>query len=342
MTARSLCVVLASAGLAAAQTYSLFEGDSCNMHYPNFNAPPSPNDITVVEGAVSYQGGNMQTTRYLLYGTLEARIKAGPHGGVVTALTLINNVTLDEIDWEFVGADTSSAWTNFFFHGLRERDPKTTFEIWASHPTVQPDPTQNFHDYRVDWTPYNLTWYVDGNVVHSQDRLKTWEPAGMGDGFGPSHYHYPTTPLQLKFGVWNSQAVPWSQGPIDWNSPEAANGFSASFASIKITCYNGPYPSNMDAPPTDPAASDTLGTAPNGNAAQATAASATGASATSTPGGTGSITRDGPAATGAVSSTSAVTAANAANTRSSAGAVPGMSPALAGVLALVALMLHAF
>ncbi|KAJ1550254.1 hypothetical protein HK405_001033, partial [Cladochytrium tenue] len=211
------------------------------------------------------------STRALLYGTVEARVKQGPIGGVITAFTLMNYSTLDEVDLEWVGSDRTSVWTNFFltrslgdnqYRGRRERDATTTFEIWASNPSVSNDTYQNYHDYRVDWTPYALTYYVDGQVVHQQNRSGTWETANTGDMMPYDHYHYPDTPLLVTMGIWNDNDVAWSNGPVDWTSADAANGYTAEFASLKVTCYTGPYPSNMSAPPTDPSSSDTLGTGP--------------------------------------------------------------------------------
>ena len=87
--------------------------------------------------------------------------------------------------------------------------------------------------------------------------------------------------------------------------------------SLKITCYNGPYPSNPNAPPSDPAASDQNGKGPGNSSptsitggqvfisASGTTASGGSAVATGTMVGTGgsagnatvSVTRGGGGST---------------------------------------------
>ncbi|KAI9206818.1 concanavalin A-like lectin/glucanase domain-containing protein [Polychytrium aggregatum] len=267
------------AAAAASQAQSLFAGSACSLNIPSFSSLPS--DLVLENGKVDYSNGTLIMTMLpppagategenvlissklsLLYGTIEADVKQSSVGGAITAFTLFNGTSKDEIDYEWVGNDRMMVWTNFFFRGLRERNPVTTFEIWSSSPAVATDTYLNFHNYKVDWTPYAITWYVDGAVVHSQNRSGTWEPAGTGDGYGISHYHYPDTPLQIQLGIWNDNEVPWANGPLDWSAPGAQNGYTAEFKSLKVTCYTGPYPSNMSAPPTDPSSSDQKGTAP--------------------------------------------------------------------------------
>ncbi|KAJ3101457.1 hypothetical protein HDU97_001332 [Phlyctochytrium planicorne] len=215
------------------------------------------------------------TKKYLHYGTVEATIRAAPGNGVITAMTLIDPTKAawdpstgtgpDEIDWEWVGADTGFAWTNFFWRGLRQRDPATTFEVWSHHAQVDTDPTKNFHVYKIDWTPYQISWSIDDKVVWSQNKNETWQLANGNntDGYKQDHYHYPDSPMILKLGVWNSQEKAWALGPQDWSSPAAQQGYQAYMTSLKISCYTGPFPTNPNAPPTDPTSQDRNGKAPN-------------------------------------------------------------------------------
>ncbi|KAI8849329.1 concanavalin A-like lectin/glucanase domain-containing protein [Chytridium lagenaria] len=275
----------------------LFIGDQCSLVYPNFSRPLTTSDLALEYGKIDFipdegammmtllppsgpipsdarmesiagQQSRLSTARSLLYGSVEAKIRAAPGGGVITALTLINDATKDEIDWEWVGSDTGGAWTNFFWKGLRQRDPNTTFELWATRPAVV-DPTRNFYTYKMDWTPYEMTWYVEGQLVHRQRKNETWQLAGVGRGYNASlapdydHYHYPDSPMKLKIGVWNLQEKPWADGPVNWRDPSTASGFQGFITSLNITCYNGPYPSAPNAPPTDPRSSDRNGAFPN-------------------------------------------------------------------------------
>ncbi|KAJ3410161.1 hypothetical protein HDV05_004041 [Chytridiales sp. JEL 0842] len=273
----SLAVLLLVAGSRSTQAQALFGDGDCLLDVPRFDGMPP--GLQLDNGKVAYSNGVMlqtlqppppgsniglntrvSTSKSLLYGTVTARVKqdAQAVGGVITALVLWNEQTKDEIDWEWVGSESQrrKAWTNFFYRGLRERDPKTTFEIWSSNPTVPSDTHENFHDYKIEWTPYALTWSIDNVVVHTQPRNATYQVpdpvTGLtGDGLREAHYHYPDTPLQIQLGIWNSNEVAWAEGPVDWTRPEASEGFTAHFASLKVECYRGPFPSDMNAPPSD-------------------------------------------------------------------------------------------
>lgn len=84
-------------------------------------------------------GSRISSTRYLHYGTVTARskhprstshrehrsttspflssVKTGRWGGVVTAFITMSAVR-DEIDWEWPGANTTQAQTNYFWQGF--------------------------------------------------------------------------------------------------------------------------------------------------------------------------------------------------------------------------------
>ncbi|KAJ3111290.1 hypothetical protein HDU96_005825 [Phlyctochytrium bullatum] len=221
--------------------------------------PPSGANLTEIFGRQAL----IKSRRSMMYGTIDARVRAAPGRGVITAVTLINEQTLDELDWEWVGSDNFSAWTNLFFKGRRQVDPATTFEIFATHPSTPSDPTRNFIDYRLEWTPYETTWSINGRVVHVQRKNETWQVAGANTScsWPEDHYHYPNTPMVLRMGVWNYQRPEWGNGPIDWTT--VTSSFTGALASLNISCYNGPYPTRPNAPPSDPLSQDRNGSPPD-------------------------------------------------------------------------------
>ncbi|KAI8611187.1 concanavalin A-like lectin/glucanase domain-containing protein [Chytriomyces sp. MP71] len=193
------------------------------------------------------------TTLSLLYGTVEAQVQQSSIGGVVTYVTLINHTSADEIDYEWIGNERTTVWTNFFYRGRRERDATTKDEIWSSKVPVTSDTRDNVHTYKIDWTPDYIQWSIDGTVTRTQFKNETFEAAGTGDGLAYDHYHYPDTPMTVNFGIWNYQGPLWANGPIDWT--KQTTPLNASFLSLKVTCYNGPAPVTND-PVVVPAASD--------------------------------------------------------------------------------------
>ncbi|KAJ3048842.1 hypothetical protein HDU99_009058, partial [Rhizoclosmatium hyalinum] len=203
--------------------------------------PPGGDPTASGNGAIG------TSTNALLYGSVEAVIQQSTIGGAVTYLTLINQATKDEIDFEWIGNERSTVWTNFFYRGLREREPVTKNEVWSSQVgSGAGDNSQTAHTYRIDWTPEAITWYVDGSVVRTQLKSETYEAAGQGDGLPYNHYHYPNTPLTVNVGIWNYQGPIWANGPIDWSQPSAQNGFTASLLSLKVSCYQGAVPVMTD------------------------------------------------------------------------------------------------
>ncbi|KAJ3073676.1 hypothetical protein HDU98_000949 [Podochytrium sp. JEL0797] len=184
---------------------------------------------------------------YLLYGSVEATIQQSTVGGIVTYLTLINHETHDEIDFEWIGDERTTVWTNMFYRGRRERYRIDLDEIWSSQVSTGPEDNAEIpHVYKIDWTPVAITWSVDGKVVHLQERVHTYEAANTGDMLPYDHYHYPDTPLTVNFGIWNYQIKTWANGPVDWASGKYENGFSASVWDIKVTPFTGPIPHYTD------------------------------------------------------------------------------------------------
>lgn len=62
-------------------------------------------------------GTVLTSSTYMWYGNVNARLKTSRGRGVVTAFILLSDVK-DEIDYEFVGADLSTAQTNYYFEAI--------------------------------------------------------------------------------------------------------------------------------------------------------------------------------------------------------------------------------
>jgi beta-glucanase (GH16 family) len=179
-------------------------------------------------------GSKISLTKYLHYGTVTARMKTGMWKGVVTAFITMSNVR-DEIDWEWPGAVTTEAQTNYFWmgvvpdysvnHGATAKDLSNTFE--------------NYHDYTIDWQQDTLKFLIDGKEVRSIDRASTANAAANG------RTEYPTTPSRIQISLWpagipgsGQGTVEWAGGMIDWSDPYyAANGhFLTSVQSVSVKC----------------------------------------------------------------------------------------------------------
>ena len=117
-----------------------------------------------------------------MFGRVEFVAKSAPGVGVVSSAVLQSD-DLDEIDWEWLGADNSQVQTNYFGKGQT-----TTYNRGAFHPN--PNNQGAFHTYTIDWTSERIVWQIDGVNVRGQE-----SSSAQGQ--------YPQTPMQVKLGTWS-------------------------------------------------------------------------------------------------------------------------------------------
>ncbi|KAF1810838.1 cell wall glucanase [Eremomyces bilateralis CBS 781.70] len=226
---------------AAAQTWS-----SCNP-LTSGSCPPNPalgrevsidlasesDSFTVTGGSVNYgasgavftvaKSGDSPTISsiwYIMFGRVEVVMKASPGAGLVSSVVLQSD-TLDEIDWEWLGADPAQVQTNFFGKGNTD-----TYDRGAFHPN--PGSQSEYHTYTIDWTPEQIVWQINGQTIRA---LNQADAAGQ----------YPQTPMQIKMGSWSGGdpanspgTIEWARGPTDYSQ----GPFSMYVRSIKVTDYS--------------------------------------------------------------------------------------------------------
>lgn len=157
---------------------------------------------------------------YIMFGHVEITMKAAPGAGIVSSLVLESD-DLDEIDMEWLGADSSQVQTNYFGKGQT-----TTYNRGQFNPAA--DNQADSITYSVDWTSERIVWSVGGTVV----RTLTYDDA---DG------QYPQTPMQVKFGAWSggdssnpSGTISWARGPTNYTK----GPFTMSVSSLVVTDYS--------------------------------------------------------------------------------------------------------
>ena len=107
----------------------------------------------------------------------------------------------NEIDVEIIGKDTWGFQSNFFSrHYDKSANSGSGNEGW--HP-LDFDTAAGFHSYTFKWTPYGITWWVDGNQVRN-----VWG----GEGVPSPNY----SPMRVMGNIWpvNEQAEEWA-GPLN-------------------------------------------------------------------------------------------------------------------------------
>jgi beta-glucanase (GH16 family) len=180
-------------------------------------------------------GTVLASSTYVWYGNIKATLKTSRGQGVVTAFILLSDVK-DEIDYEFVGSELTTAQSNYYFQGITNYDNGGNITL--------SDTFNNFHTYEIDWTPDTITWLVDGQVGRTKKRSDTWNATS-------NQWDFPQTPARVQLSIWPGGlasnapgTISWAGGLIDWNSADIqSNGYDyATFESVTVSCFNATSP----------------------------------------------------------------------------------------------------
>jgi beta-glucanase (GH16 family) len=204
-------------------------------HMFHFNATPSQDVWEEKVRGVKYdreqgaiftinQQGDAPTLRskfYFFWGRTELIMKAAPGKGIVSSMMWLSD-DLDEVDWEFLGMNTSMAASNYFSKGVED------FTKGKYH--VQPFNNQDdYHNYTCIWTKDRLDWLIDGNLV------RTLLAKDANDTLT-----YPQTPMRLSLGIWagGDPRMPentrqWAGGDTDYG----AGPYTMYVKSVRVTDF---------------------------------------------------------------------------------------------------------
>jgi beta-glucanase (GH16 family) len=126
----------------------------------------------------------VQSKFYMLFGRLEVIMKAATGKGIISS-AILQSEALDEIDWEFLGSNSTSVMTNYFGKG------NTSAYDRGKDFIVDKPPQEDMHNYTIDWTKDRIQWWLDGNM------LRELVPAQALNG-----KNYPQTPMNVRMGMW--------------------------------------------------------------------------------------------------------------------------------------------
>lgn len=213
--------------------------------------------LTLSEEGASSSGTLLASTNYVWYGNVKATLKSSRGKGVVTAFILLSDVK-DEIDFEFVGADLKTAQSNFYYQGITDCKSwrfggPSNFTLMAIdnngvNLAISDGTTfDTYHTYEIDWKPDRTTWSINGKVMRTIEKSKTYNDTTKS-------YHYPQTPSRVQLSLWPAGSskngkgtIEWSGGLVDWSSTDVkANGYYYSlFKDVSVTCYGTPPGANV-------------------------------------------------------------------------------------------------
>ncbi|GMM55795.1 hypothetical protein DAKH74_024110 [Maudiozyma humilis] len=148
--------------------------------------------------AERYDAPTLISDFYLMYGRVEVELLAANGTGIVSSFFLQSD-DLDELDWEWLGGDTTQVQSNYFSKGNT-----TTYDRGEYHTVTSPQ--QTWHNYTIDWSMNATTWYIDGVAVRTLANS--------------SSQGYPQSPMLLRMGVWAGGDSSNAAGTIEWAGGE--------------------------------------------------------------------------------------------------------------------------
>lgn len=158
---------------------------------------------------------------YIMFGKVSVTLKAASGVGIVSSVVLQSD-DLDEIDWEWLGADGSEVQSNYFGKGTVGNSDRGAFHANSGN-------QDEFITYTVDWTSEQIVWQINGVTV----RALTAANAETNQ--------YPQTPMQLKIGAWSGGDSANAAGTIAWAGGQTnyADGpFTMQVKSVTVQDYS--------------------------------------------------------------------------------------------------------
>lgn len=184
------------------------------LYTPNFGA----------KFQINKQGDSptIRSSFYVFWGRFEIWMKAASGTGIISSMMLLSD-DLDEIDWEFMGGNSTHAETNYFGKGAQDFHNAIYYPV---NNGVQDD----YHNYTIDWTKDRLEFHIDGSLV------RTLLPKEANNSL-----NYPQTPMRLSLGIWagGDPTLPegtrqWAGGDTNYND----GPFTMYVRSTRITDYS--------------------------------------------------------------------------------------------------------
>ncbi|WP_294491026.1 glycoside hydrolase family 16 protein [uncultured Ruminococcus sp.] len=157
-----------------------------------------------------YTAAEHRTNDFYGYGLYEVSMKPIKNVGVVSSFFTYTGPSdgnpWDEIDIEFLGKDTTIVQFNYFTNG--QGNHEFVYDLGF-------DAAEEFHTYGFEWKADSITWYVDGEAVHTAEE------------------NIPSTPSKIMMNVWNGKGVDGWLGKYDGTTPLTAEYQFARFTAAE-------------------------------------------------------------------------------------------------------------
>ncbi|KAK9127526.1 hypothetical protein Syun_016323 [Stephania yunnanensis] len=180
------------------------------------------NTLTIWLDSSSGSGFKSNTAFTSGYFGAAMKLHPGYTAGVITSFYLSNNEehpgNHDEIDIEFLGTTPGKPYTlqtNVYIRGSGDgrivgREMK--FHLWF-------DPTQNFHNYGMLWSPNEIIFFVDDIPIRRYPRK--------------SDYTFPTRPMWLYGSIWDASS--WATEDGKYKADYHYQPFIGKYTNFKLS-----------------------------------------------------------------------------------------------------------
>lgn len=161
-----------------------------------------------------YTGAELRTndlpSGFYSYGCYEVRMKSAGPSGTVSSFFSYRFNPWQEIDIEIVGKNNRSMLTNIYFNDGQPGDANN--DPFQVPPFPEPiglsyDASQEFHNYAFEWSPGEIKWYRDGQLVKQ----------ATVEGVSPDQI--PDLDMQIMMNLWVSNAPSFAGEVDDSNFP---------------------------------------------------------------------------------------------------------------------------
>jgi beta-glucanase (GH16 family) len=157
-------------------------------------------------GVRDYTAASLCSCDQYLFGRFEATIKASNVSGVVTGFFLHRNAPRQEIDIEIAGNRPNRLLVNVFYNpGSEGANFEYGYRGAPSYIELGFDASEANHRYAIEWSPNEIRWFVDGNLVH---RRVIWDPTPI-----------PHLPMTLHVNSWLSRSTSLAGRINNWRLP---------------------------------------------------------------------------------------------------------------------------
>lgn len=146
-----------------------------------------------ISGDKDYSSGSIVSKEVYQFGRFEVEMKPAKLDGVISAFFLHRNDPWQEIDFEFLGRDTTKMLVNVYFNPGQE-GVNCNFGNRGTPIIIDLnfDAAEAFHEYAIEWEPHEIRWYVDNQLVHVRSN---WGPSPI-----------PDLPMQLYLNCWPTRS----------------------------------------------------------------------------------------------------------------------------------------